>query len=142
MRRWPCMVEASAGLARHGSRRAVQDLVIVFVCECTCDPLLEIAIGTVRRSRRPGINYLADGPIHLLQSGVRFNVIALWLGRESAATTHRYVEADLAMKEKALGRLEAPGSKLRRYKPPDALIRFLQALQLCAEFAGPSRRLA
>lgn len=66
--------------------------------------------------------------MHLLQSGVRFNVIALWLGHESSATTHRYVEADLDMKEKALGRLEAPNSKLRRYKAPDELIRFLQTL--------------
>ena len=36
--------------------------------------------------------------------GVPFNVIALWLGHESTKTTHRYVEADLAMKEKALAR--------------------------------------
>ena len=66
--------------------------------------------------------------MHLLQSGVRFNVIALWLGHESTATTHRYVEADLAMKEKALARLEAPDTKLRRYKAPDSLMRFLQTL--------------
>ena len=46
--------------------------------------------------------------MHLLQSGVPFNVIALRLGHESTTTTHRYVEADLAMKEKALARLEAP----------------------------------
>ena len=46
--------------------------------------------------------------MHLLQSGVPCNVIALWLGHESATTTHRYVEADLAMKEKALARLEPP----------------------------------
>lgn len=46
--------------------------------------------------------------MHLLQSGVPFNVIALWLGHESTTTTHRYVEADLAMKEKALGRLKEP----------------------------------
>lgn len=31
--------------------------------------------------------------MHLLQSGVPFNVIALWLGHESTNTTHRYVEA-------------------------------------------------
>lgn len=66
--------------------------------------------------------------MHLLQSGVRFNVIALWLGHESTATTHRYVEADLAMKEKALARLEAPDTKMRRYKAPDSLMRFLQTL--------------
>jgi site-specific recombinase XerD len=40
--------------------------------------------------------------MHLLQSGVDITVIALWLGHESPATTHMYVEADLAMKEKAL----------------------------------------
>ncbi|MFB1495660.1 MULTISPECIES: hypothetical protein [unclassified Thiocapsa] len=32
----------------------------------------------------------------MLQSGVAFNVIALWLGYESTATTHQYVEANLA----------------------------------------------
>jgi len=40
--------------------------------------------------------------MHLLQSGVAFSVIALWLGHESTTTIHRYIEADLAMKEKAL----------------------------------------
>lgn len=66
--------------------------------------------------------------MHLLQSGVPFNVIALWLGHESPTTTHRYVEADLAMKEKALSRLEAPAIKLRRYRATDSLVRFLQTL--------------
>ncbi len=64
----------------------------------------------------------------MLQSGVPFNVIALWLGHESTVTTHRYVQADLAMKEKALGRLEEPNTKLRRYRAPDSLMRFLQDL--------------
>jgi site-specific recombinase XerD len=66
--------------------------------------------------------------MHLLQSGVPFNVIALWLGHESTTTTHRYVEVNLAMKEKALARLEAPDTKLRRFRAPDPLLRFLQAL--------------
>ena len=66
--------------------------------------------------------------MHLLQSGVPFNVIALWLGHESTTTTHRYVEADLAMKEKALARLEEPDTKMGRYKAPDSLLRFLQTL--------------
>ena len=66
--------------------------------------------------------------MHLLQAGVPFNVIALWLGHESPTTTHRYVEADLAIKEKALGRLEAPDTRIRRYQAPDSLIRFLQTL--------------
>jgi site-specific recombinase XerD len=66
--------------------------------------------------------------MHLLQSGVAFNVIALWLGHESPNTTHRYVEADLAMKQKALARLDEPQTRMRRYRPPDALLSFLQRL--------------
>lgn len=66
--------------------------------------------------------------MHLLQSGVRFNVIALWLGHESMNTTHRYVEADLEMKQTALARLEPPNTKMCRFRAPDSLMRFLQAL--------------
>jgi site-specific recombinase XerD len=66
--------------------------------------------------------------MHLLQSGVPFSVIALWLGHESTTTTHRYVEANLAMKEKALARLQEPDTKMHRYRPPDDLMKFLQAL--------------
>lgn len=67
--------------------------------------------------------------MHLLQSGVAFNVIALWLGHESTTTTHRYVEADLAMKNKALARLQSPETKSCRYHPEDdTLMQFLQAL--------------
>jgi len=66
--------------------------------------------------------------MHLLQSGVPFNVIALWLGHESTTTTHRYVEADLAMKERALARLKPPEIKSARYRPPKGLMQFLQSL--------------
>src|SRR5690606_29511616 len=47
----------------------------------------------------------------LLQSGADPCEIALWLGHESPSTTHMYVEADLAMKERALGRLKPPDIK-------------------------------
>jgi site-specific recombinase XerD len=66
--------------------------------------------------------------MHLLQSGVDITVIALWLGHESPSTTHMYVEADLTMKERALSRLTAPTLPAATYRPPDALMRFLQAL--------------
>ena len=66
--------------------------------------------------------------MHLLQSGVPFNVIALWLGHESTNTTHRYVEANLEMKEKALARLEAPDVKLTRFRATDELMKFLETL--------------
>jgi hypothetical protein len=38
--------------------------------------------------------------MHLLQAGVDITVIALGLGHESTQTTHGYLEADLALKEK------------------------------------------
>ncbi|ASW04135.1 tyrosine-type recombinase/integrase [Paraburkholderia aromaticivorans] len=66
--------------------------------------------------------------MHLLQSGVDIGVIALWLGHESPVTTHAYVEANLTMKEQALAKLEPPQFGRKRYRPPDALLRFLQDL--------------
>ena len=66
--------------------------------------------------------------MHLLQSGVAFSVIALWLGHESTTTTHRYIEADMAMKDQALARLQEPDTKMCRYQPPDGLMQFLQSL--------------
>jgi len=64
----------------------------------------------------------------LLQSGADPCDIALWLGHESPSTTHMYVEADLAMKERALARLKPPEVKPARYRPPQGLIQFLQSL--------------
>ena len=66
--------------------------------------------------------------IHLLQAGVDISVIALWLGHESPVTTHHYVVADLAMKERALARLNEPDAKIQRYRAPDWLIDFLKTL--------------
>lgn len=66
--------------------------------------------------------------MHLLQSGVDISVIALWLGHERPTTTHMYVEADLAMKDRALARLQAPHSTMHRYRAPDGLLRFLKTL--------------
>jgi integrase len=66
--------------------------------------------------------------MHLFQAGVDINVIALWLGHESPTTTHIYMEADLAMKEEALSRLQPLSGAPVRYRPPDQLLAFLQAL--------------
>ena len=66
--------------------------------------------------------------MHLLQSGVDISVIALWLGHERPTTTHMYVEADLAMKVRALARLQEPHSRMRRYRAPDDLLQFLKTL--------------
>ncbi len=66
--------------------------------------------------------------MHLLQSGIDINVIALWLGHESPSTTHIYLEADLAMKEKVLQKLNQPRINSIRFKPRDSLLNFLENL--------------
>lgn len=66
--------------------------------------------------------------MHLLQSGVDLTVIALWLGHESPVTTHGYVEADLAMKESALATIAPPETRHKRYRPNDAVLKFLESL--------------
>ena len=65
--------------------------------------------------------------MHLLQSGVDIAVIALWLGHESISTTHRYMTADLNMKEKALSLLQEPSVRRTRYRPSDNVLSFLES---------------
>ncbi len=66
--------------------------------------------------------------MHLLQAGIDINTIALWLGHESPVTTHQYLEADLAMKERVLAKLDPPNVAANRYVPHDSLLRFLETL--------------
>lgn len=63
--------------------------------------------------------------MHLLQSGVEINVIRSWLGHVNLATTHRYVEIDLAMKRKALESCEVTTEEVPRGRwrsDPDILM--------------------
>src|SRR5260370_38708929 len=55
----------------------------------------------------------------LLQAGVDRAVIALWLGHESGETTPIYLEATLAMKERALAKAAPPHGRAARYQPRD-----------------------
>lgn len=66
--------------------------------------------------------------MQLLEAGVDVAVIALWLGHESIRTTDIYQHADLAMKERALARLAPRLAAKGRYRPPDPLLAFLEAL--------------
>jgi site-specific recombinase XerD len=65
---------------------------------------------------------------HLLESGVNISVIALWLGHESIETTHIYVEADLATKERALSKIAPAGAKPTRFQAGDEVLAFLATL--------------
>lgn len=64
----------------------------------------------------------------LLHRGVDRTVIAIWLGHEDVATTQMYLDADLALKEKALSRTAPFNTKPGRYKPEDDLLAFLKGL--------------
>jgi integrase/recombinase XerD len=66
--------------------------------------------------------------MNLLHAGVDSTVIALWLGHESVEATQVYIHADMAIKERALARTTPPGSTPGRYRPPDTLLAFLEAL--------------
>lgn len=66
--------------------------------------------------------------MRLLHAGVDTSVIALWLGHEQVETTQIYLHADLTLKERALARTTPPNSKPGRYRPPDAMLAFLENL--------------
>jgi integrase/recombinase XerD len=66
--------------------------------------------------------------MRLLEAGVDTTVIALWLGHEQVDTTAIYLHAHLGIKEQALARTRPPAVPPGRYRPPDALLAFLEAL--------------
>jgi integrase/recombinase XerD len=66
--------------------------------------------------------------MRLLHAGVDTSTIALWLGHERAETTQIYVHADQTLKEQALARTTPAGTTAGRFRPPDELLAFLDAL--------------
>jgi site-specific recombinase XerD len=64
----------------------------------------------------------------LLNAGVDTSTIALWLGHEQERTTHVYLHADLALKQRTLDRITPPNGHPGRYRAPDALLAFLEGL--------------
>jgi site-specific recombinase XerD len=104
------------------SADAVQDLVAkhVAVANRTCPSL---------RQKRVTPHVLRHAAaMELLQGGVDRSVIALWLGHESIETTQIYLDADLALKEKALAKTTPIGSKPGRFRAEDSLLAFLKSL--------------
>lgn len=66
--------------------------------------------------------------VGLLEAGVDRAVIALWLGHESVETTQMYLDADLAIKERALARTAPLHVGSTRFRPRDSLLAFLEGL--------------
>ncbi len=66
--------------------------------------------------------------MNLLAAGVDTSTIALWLGHEQERTTHIYLHADLALKQRTLDRITPPEGRPGRYRAPDTLLAFLEGL--------------
>ena len=64
----------------------------------------------------------------LLQAGVDTCVIALWLGHAGVRSTDAYLHADMTIKEKALALTTPASARPGRYRPPDKVLAFLEAL--------------
>ena len=65
--------------------------------------------------------------MQLLHAGVDTTVIALCLGLDRVDPTQIYLHADLALRTSA-GEDQTADAKPGRYRPPDALLAFLEAL--------------
>jgi site-specific recombinase XerD len=66
--------------------------------------------------------------VDLLQEGVDQSTIALWLGHQHVQTTQIYLDATLAMKERALEKVTPHQGRPSRYRPDDRLLTFLRNL--------------
>jgi len=66
--------------------------------------------------------------MNLLQAGNDVAVIALWLGHEQVSTTSIYLHADMTQKERAIARTQPLSATPGRYRAPDSLLAFLEAL--------------
>ena len=66
--------------------------------------------------------------MNLLQAGNDVAVIALWLGHEQVSTTSIYLHADMTQKERAIARTQPLSAAPGRYRAPDSLLAFLEAL--------------
>ena len=105
-------------LSRDAIERIVRKYVAIASDQCQTLKSKRVSPHCLRHS----------AAMELLHRGVGSAVIALWLGHESAETTRIYLHADLRIKEKAMERTEPTGASPGRYRPSDALLRFLKEL--------------
>lgn len=82
------------------------------------------------RAKRVGMHTLRhSAAMRLLEAGTDATIIALWLGHEQPATPAQiYLHVDMSQKQRAIARVAPPGTSPGRYRPPDPLLAFLEAL--------------
>jgi site-specific recombinase XerD len=106
-------------LSRDAVRRLVERHVVTAAAACPSLALKDVSPHTLRHSCA----------MNLLRHGVDTATIALILGHEDVRTTYGvYLHADLGLKEKAIAKTAPPRTRPGRYRPPDALLAFLEAL--------------
>jgi integrase/recombinase XerD len=106
-------------LSRDAVRRLVERHVATATPACPSLAAKDVTPHTLRHSCA----------MNLLRHGVDTATIALWLGHEDIRTTYGvYLHADLGLKEKALAKTAPPRTRPGRYRPPDTLLAFLEAL--------------
>ena len=115
----PLFVTSRGGPLSHD---ALQQRLAVHAAKaaCTCPTL------TAKKITPPVLRHTAA--MRLLHAGTDITVIALWLGHESVTTTQIYLQADMALKQQALDRTAPLATPPGRYRPPDQLLAFLEAL--------------
>jgi site-specific recombinase XerD len=106
-------------LSRDAIRRLVERHVATAALACPSLAAKTVTPHTLRHSCA----------MNLLRHGVDTATIALILGHEDVRTTYNvYLHADLALKEKAIAKTTPPRTPPGRYRPPDTLLAFLEAL--------------
>lgn len=109
---------AGCALSRDALEHRLAKYVVIGTQRCPTLARKKITLHVLRHS----------AAMRLLRAGVDNSVIALWLGHEQIATTQIYLHADLELKERALARTSPANTPPGRYRPPDKLLAFLEAL--------------
>jgi integrase/recombinase XerD len=104
------------------SRDAVEHRIAAYVTAASKNCL------SLRDKRISAHTLRHSAAMRLLRAGIDTSVIALWLGHEQVDTTQIYLHADLTIKEQTLARTRPAGGRPGRYRPPDAMLAFLEAL--------------
>jgi site-specific recombinase XerD len=104
------------------SRDAIERRIAIYVSRATR------SCPSIRAKHVTAHTLRHTAAMRLLLSGTDVTVIALWLGHEQVSTTNIYLHADISQKERAIAKVTPLTVKPGRYRPPDPVLAFLEAL--------------